>query len=141
MDIFSDTLVALAAALHLYFLCLEMFLWTRPIGLRIFRNTPEQAEMMKRLAANQGLYNGFLAGGLIWSLAVASPLFSFDIKIFFLICIILAALFGAMIVSRRILYVQGLPAILALVITVAFANPYVGLDCCVKPQTAQLETK
>jgi putative membrane protein len=138
MEILSDTLVVIVAALHLYFLYLEMFLWTKPTGLKIFRNTPEQAEMMKNLAANQGLYNGFLAAGLIWSLVAASRFFAFDIKIFFLSCVILAALFGAMTVSRRILYVQGLPAILALVITVAFANPYVGLDCCAKPQTAQL---
>lgn len=138
MDILSDTLVAAVAALHLYFLYLEMFLWTRPTGLRIFRNTPEQAETTRKLAANQGLYNGFLAAGLIWSLTAGSRLFAFDIKIFFLSCVVLAALFGAATVSRRILYVQGLPAILALVITVAFANPYVGLDCCAKPQTAQV---
>jgi putative membrane protein len=138
MDILSNTLVAIVAALHLYFLYPEMFLWTKPAGLKIFRNTPEQAETMKKLAANQGLYNGFLAAGLIWSLIVTSQLFAFDIKVFFLSCVVLAALFGAVTVSRRILYVQGLPAILALVITVAFANPYLGLDCCAKPQTAQI---
>jgi putative membrane protein len=138
MDMLSDTLVAIVAALHLYFLTLEMFLWTKPAGLKIFCNTPEQAGMTKKLAANQGLYNGFLAAGLVWSLAVTSRLFAFDIKVFFLSCIVLAALFGAVTVSRRILYVQGLPAILALVITVAFANPYLGLDCCAKPTTAQI---
>jgi len=141
MDIVSDILVAIVALLHAYFLYLEMFLWTKPAGLKIFRNTPERAEMTKVLAANQGLYNGFLAAGLIWSLATSSSLFSFDIKLFFLTCVILAALFGAVTVSRRILYVQGLPAILALAITVAYANPYLGLDCCAKPQTAQLTLK
>ena len=141
MDIVSDILVAIVALLHLGFLYLEMFLWTKPAGLKVFRNTPEQAATMKVLAANQGLYNGFLAAGLIWSLTTSSALFSFDIKLFFLICVILAALFGAVTVSRRILYVQGLPAILALAITVAFANPYLGLDCCAKPQTAQLVVK
>ena len=141
MDIVSDILVAIVALLHLYFLYLEMFLWTKPAGLKIFRNTAERAEMTKILAANQGLYNGFLAAGLIWSLTTSSSLFSFDIKLFFLTCVILAALFGAVTVSRRILYVQGLPAILALAITVAYANPYLGLDCCAKPQTAQLTLK
>jgi putative membrane protein len=120
--------------LHLGFLVLEMFLWTRPAGLRVFRNTPEQAAMMKTLAANQGLYNGFLAAGLLWALTVSSRLFEFDIKVFFLSCVVLAALFGAVTVSRRILFIQGLPAILALAITVAFANPYLEItDCCAQP--------
>jgi putative membrane protein len=142
MFILSDVLVAIVALLHLYFLYLEMFLWTRPAGLRIFRNTPEQAETMKKLAANQGLYNGFLAAGLIWSLNVSSRLFAFDLKVFFLGCVVLAALFGAFTVSRRILYVQGLPAILALAITVSSANPYLDVpDCCAKPQTAELIVK
>lgn len=142
MNILSDVLVLVVAALHLYFLYLEMFQWTKPAGLKVFRNTPEQAETMKVLAANQGLYNGFLAAGLVWSLLVWSPLFEFDIKMFFLGCVVLAALFGAFTVSRRILLVQGLPAILALAITVAFANPYLEIpDCCGTPpvaaQTAQ----
>ena len=135
MNVLSDVLVFVVAVLHLYFLYLEMFLWTKPAGLKVFRNTPEQAESTKVLAANQGLYNGFLAAGLIWSLLVWSPLFEFDIKMFFLGCVVLAALFGAFTVSRRILLVQGLPAILAIAITVAFANPYLEItDCCAKPQ-------
>ena len=137
MDVISDLLVLLVAVLHFGFLYLEMFLWTKPRGLKAFGNTPEKAETMKVLAANQGLYNGFLGAGLIWSLLVWSPLFSFDIKMFFLGCVILAALFGAYTVSRRILFIQGLPAITALAITVAFANPYLDVDCCAKPQTAQ----
>jgi putative membrane protein len=124
MQIVSDVLVLIVALLHLGFLALEMFLWTRPIGLKAFHNTPEQARTMKVLAANQGLYNGFLAAGLVWSVSVSNPSFEFDIKIFFLSCVILAALFGAVTVSRRILVIQGLPAILALAMTVAFANPY-----------------
>jgi putative membrane protein len=137
MDVISDILVFVVALLHFGFLYLEMFLWTRPRGLKVFGNTPEQAATMKVLAANQGLYNGVLGAGLIWSLLVGSPLFSFDLKMFFLGCVILAALFGAYTVSRRILFIQGLPAITALAITVAFANPYLGMDCCAKPQTAQ----
>jgi putative membrane protein len=138
MKILSDVLVLVVALMHFGFLYLEMFLWTKPAGLKVFRNTPERAEMMKALAANQGLYNGFLAAGLIWSVTASSQLFEFDIKIFFLACVILAALFGAFTVSRRILFVQGLPAILALAITVAFANPYLdATDCCAKPPAAQ----
>lgn len=124
MKLLSDVLVVVVAVQHLFFLVLEMFLWTRPLGLRTFRNTPEQAEAMKVLAANQGLYNGFLAAGLVWSLGVASDLFAFDIKMFFLGCVLVAALYGGYSVSRRILLIQGLPALLALGVTIAFANPY-----------------
>ncbi|MDB5523566.1 MAG: hypothetical protein JWM58_1329 [Rhizobium sp.] len=139
MQILSDGLVLFVALLHVGFLVLEMFLWTKPTGLRVFRNTPELAQATRVLAANQGLYNGFLAAGLIWSLTVFSPLFEFDIKMFFLACVVLAAIYGAFTVSRRILYIQGLPAILALAITVAFANPYLEqTDCCAKPQTVEI---
>ena len=124
MHILSNILIVLVAILHLFFLVLEMFLWTKPYGLKTFRNTPEQAETMKVLAANQGLYNGFLAAGLIWSLLVANPLFGFDLKMFFLGCVLVAALYGGYSVSRRILMIQGLPAFLAIVMTIAFANPY-----------------
>jgi putative membrane protein len=131
-------LVVAVALPHLYFLCLEMFLWTKPAGLKIFRNTPERAEIMKALAANQGLYNGFLAAGLFWALIQPSRIFEFEIKMFFLGCVVVAALFGAATVSRRILFVQGLPALVALVITVGFDNPYFQMTvCCGKPQTAQ----
>ena len=140
MDVISDVLVFVVAVLHFGFLYLEMFLWTRPRGLKAFGNTPEQAKTMKVLAANLGLYNGFLGAGLLWSLLVTSEIFEFDIKMFFLGCVILAALFGAVTVSRRILFIQGLPAITALAITVAFANPYLNMDCCAKPQTAQNST-
>jgi putative membrane protein len=137
MDMISDSLVAIVALLHLGFLYLEMVLWTKPYGLKAFRNTPEKAEITRVLAANQGLYNGFLAVGLVWSLLTFSPVFAFELKLFFLGCVIVAALFGAATVSRRILFIQGLPAIVALAMTMAFANPYMDTACCAKPQTAQ----
>lgn len=112
----SNALVALVAALHVYFLVLEMFLWTRPLGLRTFRNSPEKAADSAVLAANQGLYNGFLAAGLIWGLIQGTPGFAFQIKTFFLLCVITAGIYGAATVSRRILYVQAVPAALALVL-------------------------
>lgn len=112
----ANSLVALVAALHVYFLILEMFLWTRPLGLKTFRNTPEKAADSAVLAANQGLYNGFLAAGLIWGLIQGTPGFAFQIKTFFLLCVITAGIYGAATVSRRILYVQAVPAALALVL-------------------------
>lgn len=112
----ANGLVALVAALHVYFLVLEMFLWTRPLGLKTFRNTPEKARDSAVLAANQGLYNGFLAAGLIWGLVQGSPAFAFQIKVFFLLCVIAAGIYGAISVSRRILFVQAAPAALALIL-------------------------
>ena len=110
----ANVLVVLVAALHAYFLILEMFLWDKPLGLKTFRNTPEKAEITKVLAGNQGLYNGFLAAGLIWGLVHGNPAFAFQIKAFFLLCVIVAGVFGAATVSRRILFVQALPAAIAL---------------------------
>jgi putative membrane protein len=141
MHLLSDILVAVVALLHIFFLVLEMFLWTRPSGLKTFGNTREQAETMAVLAANQGLYNGFLAAGLIWSLMVWSRLFEFDIKMFFLACVLVAALYGGWSVSRRILLVQGLPALVALAVTIAFANPYLEVTDCCKPATTQTTTQ
>ena len=112
----GNALVALVAALHLYFLVLEMFLWTTPYGLKTFGNTPQKAQDTKVLAANQGLYNGFLAAGLIWGLLHAAPAFAWQIKMFFLLCVIVAGLYGAYSVSRKILFVQAAPAALALLI-------------------------
>src|ERR1043166_465672 len=112
----ANGLVALVAALHVYFLVLEMFLWTRPLGLRTFRNTPEKAQDSAVLAANQGLYNGFLAAGLIWGLLHAAPAFGLQVKLFFLICVVIAGVYGAASVSKRILYVQAAPAALALIL-------------------------
>ena len=112
----ANLLVALVAALHVYFLVLEMFLWTKPLGLKTFRNSPEKAQDSAVLAANQGLYNGFLAAGLIWGLVQAVPGFAFQIKVFFLLCVIIAGVYGAATVSRRILVVQAAPAALALIL-------------------------
>ena len=112
----ANILVALVAALHVYFLVLEMFLWTKPLGLKTFRNSPEKAADSAVLAANQGLYNGFLVAGLIWGLLQPTPDFAFQIKTFFLLCVIVAGIYGAVTVSRRILIVQALPAALALIL-------------------------
>jgi putative membrane protein len=116
MILIANILVAVVAALHLYFLILEMFLWTRPLGLKTFRNSPEKAAQSAVLAANQGLYNGFLAAGLVWGMLHSNPGFAFQIKVFFLLCVIVAGLYGAASVSRRILYVQAAPAALALIL-------------------------
>jgi putative membrane protein len=112
----ANGLVALVAALHVYFLVLEMFLWTRPLGLKTFRNSLEKAVDSAVLAANQGLYNGFLAAGLIWGLVQGVPGFAFQIKMFFLLCVIVAGVYGAATVSRRILLVQATPAAIAVVL-------------------------
>ena len=112
MGTIATVLVVLVAALHAYFLVLEMFLWTKPLGLKTFRNTPEKAETTRVLAANQGLYNGFLAAGLLWGLVTAQ----WNVVVFFLLCVIVAALYGAWSVNKRIFFVQGLPAIAALVV-------------------------
>jgi putative membrane protein len=112
----ANLLVALVAVLHVYFLVLEMFLWTKPLGLKTFRNSPEKAAESAVLAANQGLYNGFLAAGLVWGLIQGVPAFAFQIKMFFLLCVIVAGVYGAVTVSRRILYVQAAPAALALIL-------------------------
>lgn len=106
-------LILLIAVEHLWFLVLEMFLWTKPIGLRTFRQSRDQAQASARLAANQGLYNGFLAAGLVWSV-VASAALRPSLQVFFLCCVVVAGLFGAASVSRRILLIQALPAAVAL---------------------------
>jgi len=100
--------------LHLYFMVLEMFFWTKPLGRRAFCLSAEFAEASKRLAANQGLYNGFLAAGLLWSLWLGDA--GFAITLFFLACIVVAGAFGAVTVSRKILWVQAVPAAVAIVL-------------------------
>jgi putative membrane protein len=112
----ANVLVALVAALHIYFMVLEMFLWTKPQGLKTFGNTPAKAQDTAVLAANQGLYNGFLAAGLIWGLVQPVAGFAFQIKVFFLLCVIVAGVYGAATVSQKILYVQAAPAALALIL-------------------------
>ena len=116
MIFIANILVAVVAALHVYFLVLEMFLWTKPLGLKTFRNSPEKAAETAVLAANQGLYNGFLVAGLIWGLLQPVPAFAFQIKLFFLLCVIVAGIYGAATVSRRILWVQAAPAAIALIL-------------------------
>jgi len=112
----ANLFVVLVAALHVYFMILEMFLWTRPLGLKTFRNSPKKAAESAVLAANQGLYNGFLAAGLIWGLVHVDPIFAIQIKTFFLVCVIVAGVYGAATVSRRILLVQAAPAAIALIL-------------------------
>lgn len=113
MKIISLIFVFSVAALHIYFLVLEMFLWNKPLGRKVFRNSPEKAEMTAVLAANQGLYNGFLAVGLIWGLIHPVPEFGKQVQVFFLACVMLAGLYGAYSVSRKILFIQFIPALLA----------------------------
>src|SRR3954464_15440702 len=107
MKLAAQIAAALVAALHVYFLVLEMFLWNRPYGRRTFGLTPEFAAQSQSLAANQGLYNGFLAAGLVWSLLPASP--GRPVAIFFLACVVIAGLYGAATANRKILFVQAIP--------------------------------
>ena len=109
----ATLLVLVVAAIHVYILVLEMFLWTTPRGRRVFGLTPEFAQATKALAANQGLYNGILAVGLIWGAVAADPV-GFQVKVFFLAAVAIAGLYGAATVNRRILLVQTVPALLAL---------------------------
>ncbi len=116
MRIAADAAVAIVALLHLLFLWLEMFQWSKPLGRRVFGLSRELAEQTKALAANQGLYNGFLAAGLIWGL-VGGPVFGFAPRVFFTACVVIAGLFGAATAKRSILYVQALPGAVALGLT------------------------
>jgi len=120
MGTVANVVVGLVAALHLYFLTLEMFFWTKPLGRKAFGLTPEFAASTAALAANQGLYNGFLAAGLIWGLSLGDA--GFAIKVFFLGCVIVAGVFGAATASRKILFVQALPGVVALAL-VLLARP------------------
>jgi putative membrane protein len=115
MTMLAQAVVALVALLHLYFLVLEMFLWTKPAGRRAFGTTLEFAEASKVLAANQGLYNGFLAAGLLWGLSQGGA--GRAIVTFFLVCVAIAGIYGAVTVSRKILFVQAAPALLGLLLT------------------------
>ncbi|HLA86631.1 MAG TPA: DUF1304 domain-containing protein [Anaerolineales bacterium] len=112
MNIIVNIITGVVALLHIGFLTIEMFLWDKPTGRNVFHTTAEFAAQSKTLAANQGLYNGFLAAGLIWGLLAGDN----SVKIFFLSCVIIAGIFGAFTVSKRIFYIQALPALIALVI-------------------------
>ena len=117
MLIVADLLIALVAALHLYFLLLEMFFWTKPLGRKVFKLEPEFAQASKALAANQGLYNGFLSAGLLWGLGQGEA--GQPVQLFFLACVVVAGLFGAATVGRKILFVQALPAAVAIAAVLA----------------------
>jgi putative membrane protein len=112
VSILANVVVGLIALLHVYILVLEMFLWDKPRGLRAFGQTLEAAKASKVLAANQGLYNGFLAAGLFWGLSLGAG--GTSVKVFFLTCVLVAGLFGAVTANRRILFVQAVPAAVGL---------------------------
>jgi putative membrane protein len=116
MPLASQVLTGLVAALHVYFLVLEMFLWATPFGQKTFGRTREEQEATRALAANQGLYNGFLAAGLGWSIVAGDGL-AFPLRVFFLGCVVVAGVYGAATASRKILFVQALPGAVALVVT------------------------
>jgi putative membrane protein len=113
----ANIAIGFVALLHAYFLVLEMFLWDKPYGMRTFKLTPEFAAASKGLAANQGLYNGFLVAGLIWGLVLGAA--GIHVKVFFLGCVIVAGLFGGATVNRNILFVQAVPGIIALALLLA----------------------
>jgi putative membrane protein len=115
MSIVATVVIVLIALLHVWFLILEMFLWTRPSGRRAFGTTVEFAEQSKALAANQGLYNGFLAAGLVWGLCFGGSA-GFYVKVFFLTCVLIAGIFGGLTASRKILWIQALPALIGLIL-------------------------
>ena len=115
MSILAKILIALIALEHVYFLVLEMFLWTKPRTRAAFGMSAEQAEQSKVLAANQGLYNGFLAAGLIWSLLAPAGVRD-ALALFFLGCVLVAGLYGGATANKRICYVQALPAAIALIV-------------------------
>ena len=109
----GQILVGLIAILHVYILILEMFLWDKPYGLKAFGNTPEKAQLTKVMAQNQGLYNGFLAAGLFWSL-LAPETYAIALANFFLGCVLVAGIYGGLTASKKIIYIQAVPALLAL---------------------------
>lgn len=121
MTLLAAVLVGFVALLHVGFLVLEMFLFRTPFGQKTFQLTKEQAEQMAPLAANQGLYNGFLAAGLIWSLFLSEPM-AFQVKVFFLSCVIVAGIYGGLTVKRSILFLQMTPAAVALAVVFAAAR-------------------
>lgn len=112
MSTIANVVVGLVALLHVYFMVLEMFLWDKPAGLRAFGQTREAAAASKVLAANQGLYNGFLAAGLFWGLSLGPD--GTSVKVFFLGCVLVAGLFGAATANRKILFIQAIPAAIGL---------------------------
>ncbi|WP_436898463.1 DUF1304 domain-containing protein [Acinetobacter gyllenbergii] len=112
-------LIALIAVLHVYILVLEMFLWDKPYGLKAFGNSLEKAQLTKVLAQNQGLYNGFLAAGLFWAL-LAPASYAIAIANFFLGCVLIAGIYGGLTASKKIIYIQAVPALIALIVVNVF---------------------
>ena len=110
----GQLLVGLIAVLHVYILVLEMFLWDKPYGLKAFGNSLEKAQLTKVLAKNQGLYNGFLAAGLFWAL-IAPETYAVALANFFLVCVLIAGIYGGLTASKKIIYIQSVPALLALI--------------------------
>lgn len=116
MELVLKIEIGIVALLHLYFLWLEMFVWTTT-GKKVFRSLPENMfEKTKSMAANQGLYNGFLAAGLIWSFFITDPAWSHNVALFFLSCVLIAGLYGAYSVDKKIFFVQGLPALIGIIL-------------------------
>ncbi|MFL5321731.1 MAG: DUF1304 domain-containing protein [Myxococcaceae bacterium] len=122
MAAIANVFVGLVALLHVFFLVLEMFLWNTPRGHKTFQITPQFATESKTLAANQGLYNGFLAAGLVWALLLHDSAMAFQVKVFFLSCVIIAGIYGGITVKRTILFMQMLPAAIALGLVYFAAN-------------------
>ena len=114
MTIITNTLIVIIAFQHIAFLVLEIFYWDKPLGRRVFGHSKESAKVSKTLAANQGLYNGFLAAGLIWGLSLGAE--GTSVSIFFLACVLVAGIFGGITASRKILYIQALPALIGLLL-------------------------
>ncbi len=111
----ANTVVGIIALFHVYILVLEMFLWDKPRGMKAFGNTPQMAAATKVLAANQGLYNGFLAAGLLWGLLTPGAE-GFSIKLFFLLCVAIAGIYGGLTASRKIIFIQTVPAAIGIVL-------------------------
>jgi len=120
MELLIKILTGLVAVLHLYFLYLEMFAWTTK-GPKVFKTIPSELfKSTKTMAANQGLYNGFLAAGLLWALLIGDPLWQHNVSLFFLVCIAIAGVYGAATVSKRIFFIQALPALVAIILLLIF---------------------
>ena len=114
MSMISGIAIFVVALLHIYFMIVEIFFWTKPVGMKIFHLKPDFAQASKVMAMNQGLYNGFLAAGLLWSLLAIDN--EYSIALFFLSCVIVAGVFGAITAHRKILYIQALPGLLATIL-------------------------
>lgn len=118
MNLLLSGLLLMIAAQHVFFMLLETYYWTKPLGMKIFRLTPERAQQQKVMASNQGIYNGFLAAGLFWSAVHPVADFSFELMSFFLTCVVIAGVWGGFTVSKRILYIQAGPALFAILLLI-----------------------